>query len=50
MLGTILIILLVLMLIGGIPAVGVSSAGWYPYGSGIGFILAIVLVLLLVRG
>ena len=50
MLGTILLILLVLLLIGGIPAVGFHSAGWYPYGSGAGLLIAIILVIVLLRG
>ena len=49
-LGVLLVTLLVLLLIGGIPAVGLSSAGWYPYGSGIGLAVAIIIALLLLRG
>ena len=48
MLGTILIIILILLLIGALPTWGYSSGwGYYP-GGGIGLILIIVLVLVLV--
>ncbi len=48
MLGTILLIILVLMLVGAIPAWPHSSGwGYYPSG-GVGLILLIVVVLLLV--
>ncbi len=47
MLGTILIIVLILMLIGALPTWGHSrSWGYYPSG-GLGLILLIVVVLLL---
>jgi Protein of unknown function (DUF3309) len=47
MLGTILLILLILILIGALPAWPYSrSWGYYPSG-GIGLILVIILVLLL---
>jgi len=46
-LGTILLIILVLLLIGAIPSWPYSSGwGYYPAG-GIGLILAVVLILLL---
>jgi hypothetical protein len=48
MLGTILLIILILILIGALPTWGYSSGwGYYPSG-GIGLILVIVLILLLV--
>lgn len=48
-LGTILIVVLVLALIGALPRWGYSSGwGYYPSG-GLGLILLIVLVLLLLR-
>ncbi|PYO11310.1 MAG: DUF3309 domain-containing protein [Gemmatimonadetes bacterium] len=47
MLGTILIVLLVLLLIGALPSWGHSrSWGYYPSG-GLGLIVIIVLILLL---
>jgi hypothetical protein len=47
MLGTILIIVLILMLIGALPTWGHSrSWGYYPSG-GLGLILVIVIILLL---
>jgi hypothetical protein len=47
MLGTILLIVLVLALIGAMPTWGYSSGwGYYPVG-GVGLVLLIVLVLLL---
>ena len=47
MLGTILIIILVLALIGALPTWGHSrSSGYYPSG-GLGLILVIIIVLLL---
>lgn len=51
MLYTVLIILLVLALIGGIPSLGVvpASYGWYPTG-GIGLLLIIVVIVLVYRG
>jgi hypothetical protein len=46
MLGTILLIILILLLIGGLPTWGYSSGwGYYPSG-GIGLLLVIVIVLL----
>ena len=48
MLGTILVIILVLLLVGGLP-VHSYSAGWGYYPSGLlGVVLVIVLILLLV--
>jgi Protein of unknown function (DUF3309) len=48
MLGTILIILLILLLIGALPSWPYSSGwGYYP-GGGVGLILVIVIVLVLV--
>jgi hypothetical protein len=50
MLGTILIIILILLLIGALPTWPYSSGwGYYP-GGGIGLILIIVVVLILVPG
>ena len=47
MLGTILIIILILLLIGALPSWGHSrSWGYYPSG-GLGLVLVIVIVLLL---
>lgn len=47
MLGTILLILLILMLIGALPKWRYSSGwGYYPSG-GVGLVLAIVIILLL---
>jgi hypothetical protein len=49
MLGTVLLIILVLMLIGSFPAWPYSTGwGYYPVG-GIGTVLVIVLVLVLLR-
>jgi Protein of unknown function (DUF3309) len=46
MLGTILLIILILLLIGGLPTWGYSSGwGYYPSG-GIGLLLVIVVILL----
>ncbi len=47
MLGTILIVLLILMLIGALPTWPHSQAwGYYPF-SGLGLVLIIILILLL---
>lgn len=47
MLGTVLVVLLVLLLLGALPVHG-YSAGWGPYpAGGLGLVLVIVLVLLL---
>ncbi|WP_158916804.1 DUF3309 family protein [Caulobacter sp. S45] len=49
MLGTILIIILILALLGALPSWGHSrSWGYYPSG-GIGLVLIIVIILLLMR-
>lgn len=49
MLGTILIIILVLLLVGALPSWPYAAA-WGPYpASGVGIVLAIVIVLLLLR-
>jgi len=48
MLGTILIILLILALIGGLPRWGYSSGWGYGPSGGIGLVLVIVLILVLV--
>ena len=45
---TVLIVLLVLVVIGGLPVWGYHSYGWYPAGGG-GLIL-LILVILLVTG
>lgn len=48
MLGTILLIILILLLIGALPTWGYSGGwGYYPSG-GVGILLVIVVVLLLV--
>ena len=48
MLGTVLIILLVLFLIGGLPNFGYHSYGYYP--SGLGGLLLLIVVILLLTG
>jgi hypothetical protein len=49
MLGTILIVVLILMLIGALPTWGHSrSWGYYPSG-GLGLVLIVVVVLLLIH-
>ena len=51
MLGTILLIILILALIGALPTMGWNSSrswGYYPSG-GIGIVLVIVIVLLLMH-
>jgi len=49
MLGTILIVILILILIGALPRWGYSrSWGYYPSG-GVGLILVIIIILLLLR-
>jgi len=46
MLGTILLVLLILLLIGGLPTWGYTSGwGYYPSG-GLGLLLVIVIILL----
>ena len=48
MLGTILIIVLILLLIGAFPRAGAYNAGWgYAPSGGLGVILLIVIILLL---
>ncbi|HEY4065319.1 MAG TPA: DUF3309 family protein [Burkholderiaceae bacterium] len=49
-LGTILLIVLILMLIGAIPAWPHSRSWGYGPSGGLGLVLIIVLVLVLVRG
>lgn len=46
--STILLVILVLLLVGGLPSAGLAPAGWgyYPSG-GIGIVLVVVLVLVL---
>lgn len=46
---TVLIVILVLMLLGGLPTWGWHNYGYYPAG-GAGFLLLIVLIVLIVRG
>jgi hypothetical protein len=48
MLYTVLIIILVLCLIGGLPTMGFHHYGYYPSG-GLGLILIIVVIVLLLR-
>ncbi len=48
MLGTILLILLILMLVGGLPRWGYSSNWGYGPSGLIGFILVVYLILLLI--
>jgi len=45
-LGTILVIILILLLIGALPPLGIHQYGWYPSG-GVGLLLLIVLILLI---
>lgn len=48
MLGTILLVILILMLLGGIP-VGVYGQPWgHYYGGGLGLVVIILIILLLV--
>jgi hypothetical protein len=46
MMGTILLVILVLLLIGALPSWGFHGAGWAPSG-GLGLVLIIVLILVL---
>jgi hypothetical protein len=46
MLGTVLLVILILLLIGALPAWSYHDYGYYPSG-GIGLVLVIVLILLL---
>ena len=48
MLGTVLIILLILFLIGGLPNFGYHRYGYYP--SGLGGLLLLIVVILLLTG
>ncbi len=48
MLGTILIIILILLLIGALPTWPYSTGGGYYPGGGLGLILIIVIILVLV--
>jgi hypothetical protein len=50
MLGTILLVVLILMLLGALPAWPHSKSWGYAPSGGFGLILAIVIVLLLTRG
>lgn len=45
--GTILLIILIVLLIGGLPQIGYHSYGYYPSG-GIGIVVIILVVLLLI--
>jgi hypothetical protein len=45
-LGTILVIILILLLIGALPPLGLHQYGWQPAG-GLGLVLLIVLILLI---
>ena len=44
--STILVIILILILVGGLPSFGYHDMGWYP-SSGVGLVLLILLILLL---
>lgn len=44
--STLLVIVLVLLLIGGVPYTGWHDRGWYPSG-GIGLVLLILVILIL---
>lgn len=44
--STILIVILIILLVGGLPGWGYHSYGWYPSG-GIGIILLILIILIL---
>lgn len=46
MLGTILLIVLILLLIGALPSTGWHSYGWGPSG-GLGLVVLIIVILLL---
>lgn len=45
----VLVILLILLLLGGLPQLGLHQYGWAPSGS-IGLILLIIVVVLVLRG
>lgn len=47
-LGLILAVVLLLILLGGLPAMGFHSYGWYPSG-GIGLVIVILLLVLFLR-
>ncbi len=49
MLGTILIVLLILMLVGALPTWGHSRSWGYGPSGGLGFVVLIVLILVLLR-
>lgn len=46
MLGTVLLIILILLLLGALPGVGLHPWGYYPSG-GLGLVLVVVLILVL---
>lgn len=45
-LAVVLFVVLILLLVGGLPAWGYHSYGWYPSG-GLGLVLIVLLILLL---
>jgi hypothetical protein len=45
-LGTLLLIILILILVGALPPLGFHNYGWYPSG-GVGLLLLIVIVLII---
>ncbi len=45
-LGTLLLIVLIILLVGGLPQMGIHNSGYLPSG-GIGLILLIVIILLI---
>lgn len=45
--NTLLVVILILFLIGALPAWGIHEYGYYP-SAGVGFVLLVVLVLLLI--
>ena len=49
MLGTILVVLLILMLVGALPTWGHSRSWGYGPSGGLGFVVLIVLILVLLR-
>lgn len=49
MLGTILIVLLILMLVGALPTWGHSRSWGYGPSGGLGFVVLILLILVLLR-
>ena len=46
MLYTVLVVILILLLLGALPPLGLHSYGWYPSG-GLGLVLLILVILLL---